>query len=108
MAKYLAKAKYTQKGLQGLLLDGGSKRREVVNKLMDSLGGKIEAFYYAFGDTDLYIIFDAPDNVSMATGALIVAAAGGADANITVLLTPEEIDEVSKKSAIYESVRFLV
>ena len=101
MAKYLAKAKYTQKGLQGLLQDGGSKRREVVDKLMASLGGEVEAFYYAFGGTDLYIIFDAPDNVSMATGSLVVAAAGGADVSITVLLTPEEMDEVAKKSAVY-------
>ncbi len=101
MAKYLAKASYTQQGLQGLLQDGGSKRREVVDKLMTSLGGKVEAFYYAFGDTDLYIIFDAPDNISMATGSLVVAAAGGADVSITVLLTPEEVDEVAKKSAVY-------
>lgn len=101
MAKYLAKASYTQQGLQGLLQDGGSKRREVVDKLMASLGGKVEAFYYAFGDTDLYVIFDVPDNVSMATGSLVVAAAGGADVSITVLLTPEEMDEVAKKSAVY-------
>ena len=101
MAKYLAKANYTQKGLQGLLQDGGSKRREVVEKMVASLGGTIEAFYYAFGDTDLYLIIDAPDNISAATASLVVAAAGGAEVSITVLLTPEEIDEVVKKSAPY-------
>ena len=69
MAKYLIKANYTQKGLEGLLKDGGTKRRQVVEKLATSLGGKLEAFYYAFGDTDLYAIIDAPDNVSAATAS---------------------------------------
>ena len=101
MAKYLAKANYTQKGLEGLLQDGGSKRRDVVEKLAASLGAKVESFYYAFGDTDLYLIMDAPDNLSAATASLVVSAAGGAQVSITVLLTPEEIDEVAKKSAAY-------
>ena len=101
MAKYLAKANYTQKGLEGLLQDGGSKRRDVVEKLAASLGAKVESFYYAFGDTDLYLIMDAPDNLSAATASLVVSAAGGAQVSISVLLTPEEIDEVAKKSAAY-------
>ena len=101
MAKYLATVKYTQKGLQGLLQDGGTKRRQVTDELMASLGAKIEAFYYAFGDTDLYVIIDGPDNISAATASLVVAAAGGATVSITVLLTPEEIDAVAKKSAVY-------
>ena len=101
MAKYLAKANYTQMGVQGLLQDGGSKRREVVEKLAASLGGKVEAFYYAFGDADIYLILDVLDNVSAATASLVVSAAGGADVSITVLLTPEEVDEVEKKSAAY-------
>ena len=101
MAKYMAKANYSKEGLQGLLKDGGSKRREVVEKLITSLGGKVEAFYYAFGGTDLYMIIDAPDNISAATASLVVSAAGGADVSVTVLLTPEEIDDVAKKSAVY-------
>ena len=68
MAKYLAKASYTQQGLQGLLKDGGTKRRQVVEKLAASVGGKMEAFYFAFGDTDLYAIMDAPDNVECGNG----------------------------------------
>ena len=66
-----------------------------------SLGAKVESFYYAFGDTDLYSIMDAPDNLSAAAASLVVSAAGGAQVSITVLLTPEEIDEVAKKSAAY-------
>jgi uncharacterized protein with GYD domain len=103
MPKYLAKVNYTQAGLQGVLKDGGSKRREVTAKLFESLGGKLEAFYYAFGDADLYVIADAPDNINAATASLIVSAAGGAEVSMTVLLTPEEIDEVSEKSATYSA-----
>ncbi len=101
MTKYLAKASYTQSGLQGLLKDGGSKRRAVIERMAVSLGGQLEAFYYAFGETDVYAIVDMPDNVSVAAMSLMITAAGGANVSITVLLTPEEIDAVAKKTATY-------
>ena len=101
MAKYLAKANYTQAGLQGLLKDGGSKRRAVVERMAESIGGKLESLYYAFGETDLYAVFDFPDNVSAAAASLIITAAGGANVGITVLLTPEEIDAAAKKTVSY-------
>jgi uncharacterized protein with GYD domain len=101
MPKYLAHASYTTEGLKGLLKDGGSKRREVVEQLAKSLGGTMEAFYYAFGDDDLFVIFDLPDNVSATTVSLVVNATGAVNAKITVLITPEEIDEATKKSADY-------
>ena len=92
MAKYLIQANYVGEGIKGLLKDGGTGRRAVVEKLFGSVGGKVEAFYYAFGETDLFIIADVPDNVSAAALSLTVNAAGGATAKVTVLLTPEEID----------------
>ncbi len=101
MAKYLAQCNYVGEGLKGLLKEGGSSRRAVVEKLVQSLGGKVEAFYYAFGDTDLYIIIDAPDNISAAAATLTVNASGAIAVKTTVLLTPEEIDEAVKKSPAY-------
>ena len=101
MPKYLAHASYATEGLKGLLKDGGSKRREVVEQLAKSLGGTMEAFYYAFGDDDLFVIFDLPDNVSATTSSLVVNATGAVNAKITVLITPEEIDEATKKSVDY-------
>lgn len=101
MPKYLARSSYTIEGLKGLLKDGGSKRREAVEHLIKSLGGTVEAFYYAFGDTDLYVIFDVPDNVSAVAGSMIVNASGAAKVTMTVLLTPEEIDQATKKSVDY-------
>jgi uncharacterized protein with GYD domain len=49
-----------------LLNEGGSSRQAVVEKLVSLMGGKLELFYYAFGETDLYSIVDTPDNVSTA------------------------------------------
>ena len=101
MAKYLVLGKYSGEGVKGLLKDGGTGRRAAVEKLFSSVGGKVEAFYYAFGDTDLFIIGDVPDNVSAAALSLIVNAAGAATAKVIVLLTPEEIDAAAKKTPSY-------
>ena len=101
MPKYLAHASYTVEGLKGLLKDGGTKRRDAVEQLAKGLGGTVEAFYYAFGDDDLFVIFDLPDNVSATIGSMVVNASGAAKAKMTVLLTPEEVDEATKKSVDY-------
>ena len=101
MSKYLVQANYVGEGLKGLLKEGGSSRQAAVEALFESVGGKIEAFYYAFGDADLFIIADLPDNITAAALSLIVNAAGTAAAKVTVLLTPAEIDAAAKKSASY-------
>ena len=101
MPKYLWEANYVGEGLKGLLKEGGSSRRAVVEKIVNSMGGKLEAFYYAFGETDLYGIADMPDNVSTAAFALTIAASGAVTLKTTVLLTPEEIDKAVKKSPSY-------
>ncbi len=101
MPKYLAHASYTTEGLKGLLKDGGSKRREVVEQLAKGVGGTVEAFYYAFGDDDLFVILDLPDNVSATTISLVVNASGAVNAKVTVLITPEEVDQATKKSLDY-------
>ena len=101
MAKYLWQANYVGEGLKGLLKEGGSSRRAVVEKIIESMGGKLEAFYYAFGETDLYAIVDMPDNVSVAAFALTIAASGVVSLKTTVLMTPEEIDKAVKKSPSY-------
>jgi uncharacterized protein with GYD domain len=101
MPKYLIQANYIGEGLKGLLKEGGSGRRAAIEKLFESVGGKVEAFYYAFGDTDVFVIADVPDNVTAAAVSLTVNAAGAAAAKVTVLLTAEEIDTAVKKSPSY-------
>jgi uncharacterized protein with GYD domain len=101
MAKYLISGSYVGDGIKGLLKDGGSKRKEAVEQLMGSLGGTVESFYFAFGEKDFFIICDGPDNVKVAAGALIASSSGAVSVKTTVLLTPEELDQVSKISVKY-------
>lgn len=103
MAKYLAQCRYVGEGVKGLLQEGGTARRAVVEKLAQSLGGSVEAFYYAFGKTDLFVIVDMPDNVSMSAAALLVNASGELSVSTTVLMTPEEVDAAVKKTPIYRA-----
>jgi uncharacterized protein with GYD domain len=101
MPKYLVEANYVGDGVKGLLKEGGSSRRAAVEKLITSGGGKLESFYYAFGETDLFVIMDMPDNASMAAVALTVAASGIINLKTTVLMTPEELDNAAKKTPNY-------
>jgi uncharacterized protein with GYD domain len=101
MAKYLLQVSYTTEGAKGLLKDGGSKRRTAARTLVESLGGKLESFYYAFGATDVVVIADMPDNSSAAAASVTLASTGAATTKITVLLTPEEIDQAVKKTVSY-------
>ena len=101
MPKYLVQANYVGEGVKGLLKEGGTSQRAAAEKLVKSLGGTLEAFYYAFGETDAYVIADLPDNASMAAIALTVSASGAATVKTTVLMTPEDIDEAAKKTPSY-------
>jgi uncharacterized protein with GYD domain len=101
MPKYLFKACYTTEGAKGLLKDGGSKRRESAQKLFESLGGKLEAFYFAFGESDAFVIGDIPDASAAAAASLAISSTGAVTTMTTVLLTPEEMDRAVAKAPKY-------
>jgi uncharacterized protein with GYD domain len=101
--KYLIRASYTREGLQGLLKEGGTGRREAIDKMTVDLGGHLEAFYFAFGDDDVFAILDAPDNVTTTAVSLMVNAAGAATCKVTTLLTPEEVDAATKVTVGYRA-----
>jgi uncharacterized protein with GYD domain len=103
MPKYLFQVNYVGEGVKGLLKDGGSKRRAVTEKLFKSLGGSIEAYYYAFGDTDLYIIGEFPNHAAVTACALTVTGTGTITTKTTVLLTPEDIDAAGKLTPTYSA-----
>ena len=101
MPKYLIQASYTTDGVKGLIKDGGTRRRAAVEALMKELGGRVEAFYYAFGDADVYVIVDGLDNVLAAAASLAISASGAASMKTTPLLTPEEIDQATQRTVTY-------
>ena len=103
MPKYLIHGSYTADGAKGLLKEGGSKRRGVVKAFTEKLGGKLEAFYFAFGSSDFYATVDLPDAASAAAVSLTVGASGAVHSQTVVLLTPEEMDAAAKKSVDYRA-----
>ncbi len=103
MPKYLVQANYVGEGIKGLLKEGGSSRAANLEQTIKSMGGSMEAFYYAFGDTDVFVICDLPDNASASALALAVAATGAVTLKTTVLITPQEVDEAVKKHPSYRA-----
>ncbi|MFJ4368457.1 GYD domain-containing protein [Streptomyces chartreusis] len=103
MPKFLIQATYTPEGTKGLLKEGASGRRTAVDQVVSSLGGKVEAMYFAFGQDDLVMIIDFPDPVSMAAVSLTVKASGALHTRATPLLTVDEIDEASRRQVAFRA-----
>ena len=103
MARYLFEAKYTVEGTKGLLHEGGTGRRAAIDKMFRGLGGEIKDIYYAFGDVDVYVIAELPDNVSAAAAALAVNHGGGATVKTVVLMTLDEVDKACHKTVAYRA-----
>lgn len=103
MPKFLIKATYNPDGVRGLLKDGGSKRRAAVQKIIEGMGGRLEAFYYAYGEDDAIIIADLPDAATGLAISLTVNATGAVRLSTTPLIAPEEIDAASGKTVDYKA-----
>jgi uncharacterized protein with GYD domain len=101
MPKFLFEVRYSVDGTKGLAQEGGSGRRAATARMIEGLGGKLEVFYYAFGDVDLYAIADFPDSMSAAAVALTTKQAGGVTAKTVVLISPEEMDKAAKMRVEY-------
>jgi uncharacterized protein with GYD domain len=103
MAKLLIKVNYKTKGTKGLLKEGGTGRRNAVKQLIEGVGGKMEAFYFAYGDADAWVICDLPDAVSGLAISLAVNASGAVNLATIPLITAEEIDAAAKKTVAYRA-----
>lgn len=101
MSKYLCEASYTSEGMKGLLKEGGSSRRTMIEKLVTNMGGSLESFYFGFGENDVYLIVDMPSNADMAAIAMTVGASGAVSLKTSVLMSPEEVDGASEKTVEY-------
>jgi len=103
MPKFLVKVIYQTDGARGLLKEGGTKRRAAVQEIIEAAGGKLEAFYYAYGEDDAFIIMDLPDATSGLAISLTVNASGAVRLSTLPLITPEELDAASKKGVKYRA-----
>ncbi len=90
MPYYMIQASYSSEAWAAQIANP-QDRLAVLSKMIESNGGKLHAGYYAFGEYDVVLIIESPDNESAAS-TMIAAAAGGAvsDLKTTVLLTNDE------------------
>jgi uncharacterized protein with GYD domain len=102
MAKYLITASYTSQGTRGLLGEGGSNRKAVLQKALESVGGRLDAMYYMYGDDDVMLIADVPDAASGLALSLAANASGTVRVKTTPLITVEEVDAACKKTVKYQ------
>lgn len=103
MPKFIIKASYTTEGIRGLMKEGGTGRRSAVQKLIESVGGKVDAFYFAYGEHDAYVIADIPDAASGIALSLATNASGAVRVTTIPLITPEEMDAACKKPVAYRA-----
>ena len=103
MPKFMVKALYTSEGTRGLMKEGGTARRAAIQKLVEGLGGKMEAFYFAYGDDDAVVIVDLPDATSGLALSLAANASGAIRLATVPLITPEEFDVAAKKTVAYRA-----
>ena len=101
MPKYLFAATLTQSGVQGVMKEGGTSRREALRKAVESVGGTLEAFYFAFGETDVYLIVDVPDAAAAVALSMSTSASGAVGVKTIALVTPEEVDEAKTRTVEY-------
>ena len=101
MAKFLVQASYSAEGAKGVQSAGGTSRRDAVATMAEGLGGPLESFYFAFGETDAYVVLDLPDNRTAAAASIAVNTSGGATSEVVVLLTPEDVDAAAELSVHY-------
>ena len=101
MPKYLTMVSYTPEGIKGLVKEGGTARRGAVQKMLENLGGRLEGFYFAFGENDAYVISEGPDNATAAAISLAITT-GAIRTKTIVLLTPEEVDQAVRIPIDYQ------
>src|SRR5438270_11792110 len=93
MPKFMIEAQYTTEGIKGLVADSASGRRADVQAAVKALGGKVESFYFAFGDDDAIVIVDLPDLVAASALSLSTSGSGAVRVRTIPLISVEDIDK---------------
>jgi uncharacterized protein with GYD domain len=93
MGRYLFKVSYSVEGLKGVMSQGAENRREFIGKMAANLGGSLESFDFAFGETDVYALCEIPDDETAAAVAMAVGASGAGSIQTVKLLTAAQVDK---------------
>ena len=100
MPKYLFTAKYTPDGVKGIQKAGAASRVAAVKDMCKGLGGSLDSFHFAFGDVDVFVICDMPDDEAAAAAAFTVGANVSTQVKTIKLLTVEEADAAIGRSVV--------
>ncbi|HSO89962.1 MAG TPA: GYD domain-containing protein [Arthrobacter sp.] len=103
MAKYLFEANYVGEGIKGLMREGGTKRRDALVEALKSVGGSLESFYYAFGETDVLGVIEVPAPSDAAALSLMINSTGSVNVRLKPLLTLADLDDAAKKTPSYRA-----
>lgn len=103
MPKTMIKAAYTSDGVRGLMREGGSQRIAAIKQLIEGLGGRLEAFYFSYGEDDAYLIVDLPDAATGLAVSLAVNASGAVRVTTIPLITPADMDAACKQAVPYRA-----
>ncbi len=95
MPKYMYSGNYTEKGAAGLIKDGGKTRHEEAEKAAAAMGGSIEAYYWAYGAMDFFMIMDIPSEALAIKFSLHVGASGVFNGKLTPLITVDVMEEAT-------------
>ena len=101
MPRYLIEGSYSEDGAKGLIQEGGTRRRETVTKLIEGMGGSVEAFYYTFGKRDVIVIVSVPDESSALALSMAVNQSGKVRITTTPLISVDDVDRAAKKTVSY-------
>jgi uncharacterized protein with GYD domain len=99
MAHYLIQVSYNNQGISDLVKNP-QDRSTAIRSVIEGMGGRIESFYFAFGDYDAVVIAELPDNASAAAFAMAVGAGGAMRSyRTTVLIPTAEAGEAMRKAS---------
>ena len=101
MPKYLISANYTAEGMAGVRAAGAKSRVDAVTTMLEAMGGRLESFHFAFGDTDVFVIAEVPDDEAAAAVSIAINGSGAVSTSTTKLLTVEQVDEALRRSVDY-------
>jgi uncharacterized protein with GYD domain len=102
MPKYLISANYTPEGMAGERAAGAKSRVDAVTTMIEAMGGRLDSFHFAFGDTDVFVIVDAPDDEAAAAVSIAINGSGAVRTRTTKLLTVEQVDEALRRTVDYQ------
>lgn len=103
MPTYLFHGTYTSEGFEGLLKEGGTSRESAFKSVIESVGGTMDSAYFSLGRQAYYVMAQMPNEVAAAAVTLTCNASGRVKISAELLVSPQQVDEVTKMRPAYRA-----